>query len=272
VISTAKEKDLDLARAAAVEAGRAIMQWFGKKHEVTYKSPDQPLTHADLESDRILHERLLGGRPTYGWLSEESADQPDRLTREYVWIVDPIDGTRSFIAGRPEFAISIALAENGTPVVGVVSNPATGELFWAIRGLGAFDDAGQRLHVSTTPAAEGATLIASRSELAANEFTDFGDEWRITPLGSTAYKLAHIAAGHGDVFLSRGPKSEWDTCAGELIVHEAGGRVTDLQGRAIQYNQPDPRLVGVVGTNGLLHETVLNIIVGRSAELPEEGK
>jgi myo-inositol-1(or 4)-monophosphatase len=252
--------ELKLACSAAFEAGLAIMRSFGTRPNVRYKSPDQPVTEADVEADLILHKRLQGARPHYGWLSEESADSPDRLLCEHVWIVDPIDGTRSFLGGRPEFAISIALAQNGAPVVGVVANPATGEFFWAVAGGGAFDGQGNRLHVSNTPAPQGATLMASRGELAADEFIDFGHEWRITPMGSTAYKLAHIATGHGDVFLSRGPKSEWDVCAGDLIVREAGGRVSDLHGRSIPYNQPDPHMLGVLGTNGLLHETVLRIV------------
>src|SRR5262245_24689997 len=193
-------EELQLACSAALEAGRVIMRSFGTRQKVTYKSPDQPLTAADLEADRILYERLRGFRPHYGWLSEESTDNAERLTCTHVWIVDPLDGTRSFLAGRPEFAISIALVENGAPVIGVVANPATDELFWAMTGCGAFDGQGQRLHVSGTRVPQGATLMASRRELAANEFTDFGDQWRFTPMGSTAYKLAHVAAGHGDVF------------------------------------------------------------------------
>src|SRR5262245_47489338 len=101
--------ELQLACSAAIEAGRTIMRSFGTRQKVTYKSPDQPLTNTDLEADRILYERLRGPRPDFGWLSEESTDSAERLTRTHVWIVDPLDGTRSFLAGRPEFAISIAL-------------------------------------------------------------------------------------------------------------------------------------------------------------------
>src|SRR5512135_2883144 len=124
-------EDVALAAAAALEAGRAAMSRFGSDLVVTHKAPDQPLTEADLEANRILHERLVGARPDYGWLSEETADDPERLERERVWIVDPIDGTRSFIAGRPEFSISVGVVERGRPMVGVVLNPATGELYAA---------------------------------------------------------------------------------------------------------------------------------------------
>src|SRR5690606_19400612 len=112
-VSVEPRGDLELAVSAAREAGEALMRRFGGAHEVTYKEPDQPLTAADLEADEILRARLLGARPEYGWLSEETKDAPDRLRRERVWIVDPLDGTRSYIAGRPEFAVSIGLVEAG---------------------------------------------------------------------------------------------------------------------------------------------------------------
>jgi myo-inositol-1(or 4)-monophosphatase len=266
------------------------MRVFGRPQEVVEKSPGQPLTAADLEADRVLEAELLGGRPGYGWLSEETADRPDRLAAERVWIVDPIDGTRSFIAGRPEFAISVGLAEAGRAVVGVVLNPATGEIFWAVNGGGAYlarlaqAPAGQgrvvpldqlpdpptRLAVTRRSLAEEVTIFASRSEIAAGEFEPWGGgagvagRWRIEPVGSTAYKLARIAAGAGDIFLSRGPKSEWDLCAGALIVEEAGGRATDLHGAPLRYNRPDPRVRGILATNGLVHAELLEFV----AELP----
>ena len=261
-------RELEVAREAAREAGRAVMRTFGTRQAVVYKSPDQPQTAADLEADSILQEMLLGAFPDYGWLSEETVDRPDRLGHTRVWIVDPIDGTRSYVAGRPEFAISIALAQQGRAVVGIVTNPATNELFYAVHDEGAFRDDGTPLHVSRTRTTAGAVLIASRSELKANEFTGFGSEWSISPMGSTAYKLALIAAGSADVFLSRGPKSEWDVCAGDLIVREAGGLVTDLQGHTLRYNQPDPYVHGTLASNGLLHETVLGMI----PKMPRTGK
>ncbi len=253
-------EELELARAAAEEAGRAIMRAFGSKHTVTYKSPDQPQTLADLEADRILHRILLGAYPEYGWLSEETVDRPDRLERARVWIVDPIDGTRNYLAGRPEFTISIGLAEHGKAVLGVITNPATNELFWAVQGRGAFSADGRRLQVSRKAVPAGATLVASRGELKAKDFQDFDSEWRFLPLGSTAYKLARVASGGADVFLSRGPKCEWDVCAGDLIVREAGGQVTDLHGRPLHYNQPDPYVHGILGSNGLLHEHVSRMV------------
>lgn len=273
-----RTRDLAAVIAAVGEAGEAIMRAFGGPHEVAHKTPDQPVTAADLEADRIVRRILGEARPEYGWLSEETADRPDRLEARRVWIVDPIDGTRSYIAGIPEFAISVGLAEAGRAVLGVVYNPAKSELYTAIRGRGAYlatleagrttsavaeelaHAPGRRLSVTRGSSADQVVLLASRSEIAAGEFDPFAGEWRVEPTGSTAYKLARIAAGVGDVFLSRGPKSEWDVCAGELLVEEAGGRATDLDGSEFRYNRPDPQVHGVLASNGRMHDYVLGVV------------
>ena len=261
--STEYRVDLDLAIGAARAAGEGVMRAFRTGQEVRYKGPEQPVTDADLEADRVLHEILLGGRPEYGWLSEETKDSPERLSKRRLWVVDPIDGTNSFVKGRPEFAISIGLVDEGVAVVGVVFNPATGELYHAARGGGAFRG-GAPIHVSATADdAEVRTVLASRWEIGRGEFERFADRWTVTPLGSTAYKMAKVADGTGDVFVSAGPKAEWDVCGAEVVITEAGGRVTDLQGRPLRYNQPDPAWRGVAATNGRLHDAVL--VVTREA-------
>jgi myo-inositol-1(or 4)-monophosphatase len=253
--------DLALAIDATRRAGDVVMGFFGRDLVVEHKSPGQPLTEADLAADRLLQELLMGARPEYGWLSEETMDRPDRLQRRRVWIVDPIDGTRSFIARLPEFSISVALAEDGAAVVGVVYNPARDELFYAVRGGGASlslgGAAGVTLRVSERGIDEPVTMLASRSEIAVGEFDSFRDGWAVAPGGSTAYKLAGVAAGRGEAFLSRGPKSEWDICAGVLLVSEAGGRTTDVNGAAPQFNRPDPYVHGILAASDKLHEAVL---------------
>jgi myo-inositol-1(or 4)-monophosphatase len=252
--------DLELAWSAVAAAGEAVMRWFGSALEVTFKEPGQPLTAADLEADRILRERLLSGSPEYGWLSEETADRPDRLARDRVWIVDPIDGTRSFIGGRPEFAISVGLAERGRAILGIVSNPASGEIFWALEGGGAYrrGRGGAEARLQMQADAGPRSLLVSRSELAAGEFDPFRDSWQVLPLGSTAYKLARVAAGAGSAFVSRGPKSEWDVCAGALLVQEAGGVVTDLDGRPIGYNRADPYVHGIAAGSAADHAALID--------------
>ena len=262
--------DLELALGAARAAGGPIMAAFRTDAEVRHKGPDQPVTDADLEADALLRERLGSARPGYGWLSEESLDRPERLERDRVWIVDPIDGTRSYVAGYPEFAVSVALAEAGEPVIGVIYNPAAAHVVWATEDGGAWsvepwdDDAGDPVRLELT-AGDGAatTLLASRSELSRGEFEPFEASWTIQEVGSTAWKLAGAAMGRG-AYISRGPKSEWDVAAGALIVAEAGGVVTDLEGRAIGLNRPEPYVHGVVAGRADVHARLL----ARARSLP----
>lgn len=265
--------DLRLALSAVTAAGRVVMETFGTDPEVRHKSPDQPVTEADLAADALLKERLLNAHPDDGWLSEESADRPARLERRRVWIVDPIDGTRSFIAGYREFGISVALTESGAAVVGVIYNPARDHMVWATAGGGAFGlerwtafgDDPDRAMAAATPldagAGPGGLLLASRSERKAGEFDAFEGDWAIRELGSTAWKMAASAMGRG-AYISRGPKSEWDVAAGGLIVSEAGGVATDLRGRPFRFNRPDPSVYGVVAGAPAEHGRLLEAAGG----------
>ena len=264
---SAHRADLELALTAVAEAAGPIMAVFRTDPEVRHKGPDQPVTEADLAADALLRERLAGARPGYGWLSEESLDSGTRLERDRVWIVDPIDGTRSYIEGYREFAVSVALAERGRPVVGVVYNPAAAHVVWAVADAGArslegwdgtlpTDDAGERLALAASGEAPDTTLLASRSERADGEFEPFTDGWSIREVGSTAWKMAGVALGRG-AYISRGPKSEWDVAAGELIIREAGGAVTDLRGERIVLNRPEPYVHGVVAGRPGAHRRLL---------------
>lgn len=255
--------DLDLAIRAARAAGEEVMRFFGGDGEVRYKEPGQPVTEADLAADRILREMLLGGRPEYGWLSEETADSPDRLERSRVWVVDPIDGTRSFVDGKPEFAVSVGLAVDGLPLLGVVFNPARGELYHAHRGGGAFLN-GEPVRVGRRDGARP-VAVASGFEVEHGAFAPFREEWEIRILGSTTLKMVAVADGTADVYLSPGVKKEWDVCAADLIVREAGGRVTDLAGADIAYNRPEPYVTGALVTGDVPHGAVL-------ARVPAEGR
>jgi myo-inositol-1(or 4)-monophosphatase len=252
--------DLDLAIRAVRAAGEAVLPAFRAGVEVRFKGPEQPVTDADLEADRILHDVLLGERPDYGWLSEETKDTPERLGKARLWVVDPIDGTNSFVEGYAEFAISVGLVDRGRAVVGVVLNPATGELYHAVAGGGAFLN-GAPIHVSRTDeAAELRRIAASRWEMGRGEFDRFTAPWQVSPLGSTAYKMAKVAEGCVDVFVSAGPKAEWDVAGAAVIVAEAGGRVTGPTGAALRYNQPDPAWRGIVASNGLLQKAAMDVL------------
>lgn len=252
------QADLDLAIRAARQAGEVIMGYYKEEYEVREKGAGNPVTDADLEADGILKRMLLAERPEDGWLSEETKDSPARLSRNRVWIVDPIDGTKEFIKGIPQFAISIALAVEGEISVAVILNPARKELFTAVRG-GGVQLNGNPVRVTDCADLPEATILASRSEVARGEFDRFKD-YTIEPIGSIAYKMAMIGAGMADLTFTLTPKNEWDFAAGSLLVTEGGGEVRVLGGHPQTFNQSDPLVQGVAATNARLFEPVMTLI------------
>lgn len=252
------EKEKTCALTAARAAGTIIRATYTTDYTVDYKGKDSPVTVADRDANQKIHEILQGEFPDYGWLSEETADSPARLSCQRVWVVDPMDGTKEFIQKIPEFAVSIALVEDGVPILGVAYNP-TGRLFWAVRGQGAWCE-GQRLHVSRTAQLAAATVLSSRSETKRGEWTAFESLFQTRPTGSAAYKLSLVASGEADATFTLVPKNEWDICAGTLLVEEAGGTVTHLNGQLVVFNQPKTLLTGLVASNGLLHPQLLDLL------------
>jgi myo-inositol-1(or 4)-monophosphatase len=233
-------RELQVALDAAQEAGDILLRHYRSGTESWEKSEDNPVTLADLESDKAIVARLRTAFPDDGVLSEESLSDPARAEKRRVWIVDPMDGTKEFTKKIPEFAVSIALAENGEPVMGVVRNPAADVTVWASKGDGTFRD-GRPVRVSSVARLEDSVMIASRTEISRDKFEDhegwFGE---IRPVGSIAWKLACIACGEGDLNISLAPKNEWDVCAGDVLVREAGGIYTAFDGSTRSYNQVDP--------------------------------
>src|SRR5581483_7603732 len=180
--------------------------------DAEYKAGHDPVTQADRGLDSLLREKLL--RPGEGWLSEESADNLSRLERERVWVVDPLDGTREFVEGVPEFCVSIALVESGQAVAGGICNPATNEVFLGAKDSGVTYN-GAPVGVSQRKTLREAVVLASRSETRRGEWDRFKNApFKIQPTGSVAYKLARVAAGLADATFTLKPKHEWDIAAG----------------------------------------------------------
>ena len=231
------QKALEIAIQAAKEAGKIVMGYYRSSYDIREKSTNNPVTTADLMANHQIREIIYHVFPDDGWLSEETKDSPDRLTKSRVWVVDPIDGTEEFIAGVPEFAISIALVVEGIPVIGVLYNPATAELFYADTGGGAFCN-GTPIRCSPCRNLKQALMLVSQTEhrkgLLAGLIPLVAE---IQYIGSVTYKLARIAAGQGDLYVTVRPKNEWDFCAGDLILREAGGVLWDREGRTIRYNK-----------------------------------
>ena len=227
----------NLAVEASREAGTCILNYYKADYEIRDKSYHNPVTTADHAANDKLKEILLGEYPDYGWLSEETVDSPDRLDKEYVWIVDPLDGTKEFIEGVPHFVVSIALVKNEQPIMGVLYNPVTEELFTAERGKGAFLN-GDQIYCVSKVSVEEMVILNSRSETLRGLWQPYKDVFKeLRPIGSVAYKLGLTAAGKADIFASLRPKNEWDICAGNCIINEAGGKLIDLHGNPRIYNQ-----------------------------------
>ncbi len=244
-------RELKVALTAASEAAAILMRHFAGPSESWEKSEDNPVTHADLEADRAIGAHLSRAFPEDGMLSEETADQASRRRCRRAWIIDPMDGTKEFVARIPEFAVSIALAEAGEPVAGVVLNPAAGVAVLGSRGGGAWRATwargeigpATRVAVSRCARLSEAVVIASRTEISRGQLEPYAKWFReVRPMGSIAWKLASVASGHGDLNVSLAPKSEWDVCAGDLLLREAGGVYLSFDGARRIYNQPDPRI------------------------------
>lgn len=259
------KRELAAARKAALEAGRILRRhWRERGYELGSKGHDNPVTSADLEADRALRSLLQKSFPDYGWLSEESADDRSRLGCSRVWIVDPLDGTKEFISGIPEFAVAIALTEGGTPILGVTYNPIKRELFWAARGMGCHLGK-RRIRVTRTRLLRRAVVLASRSETARGEWRELEKALKVRPTGSVAYKLALVAAGRADATFTRTPKHEWDIASGAALVTEAGGRMTDIDGNELRFNKPVTKLEGAIASNGILHAALIKIAAAEKA-------
>jgi myo-inositol-1(or 4)-monophosphatase len=243
----AYERELEVALAAAREAGDIVRRHYEEGTRAWEKSEDNPVTLADLEADAAIRERLSEAFFNDGILSEETTSDGSRLANRRVWIVDPMDGTKEFTRRIPEFAVSIAFTEDGEPVVGVIHNPVAGVTVWATRGGGTFRD-GKAVRVSTCSRLEEAVVIASRTEISRNQFASYEDWFgELRPVGSIAWKLACIACGDGDLNISFAPKNEWDVCAGDLLVREAGGVYTDFDGATRRYNQAETLVAAGMG-------------------------
>ncbi len=269
------ERERAVAEAAAREAGAIVKRYYEKPIEQVAKSDkgagreENWLTQADSESDELLKERLLGAFPDYGWLSEETRDSPERLTKERVWIVDPLDGTREFTLRVPEFCVCVALVENGKPVVGVEYNPATNRMYSAARGAGTTLN-GSPARVSKQAHVALAHVMASRSEDKRGEWEPFKPYCHVELTGSVAYKLAELSVGNGDATFTLTPKNEWDICAGTILVEEAGGKVTGLDGEPLVFNRRSPLRPGMIASNGLLHDGLMALIEAHGSEVKKK--
>jgi myo-inositol-1(or 4)-monophosphatase len=224
---------------AAKEAGEIGLRYARDGARVFNKADKSPVTEADLAIDAHLAKRLRGVSSAIGWLSEEAVDSDERLSKRQVWVLDPIDGTRGFIAGNGEWVISAALVEDGSPLAGVLFRPSTGDLYSAGRGLGAFKN-GSAIGVSSGTLAQTRTIASAKPMFDAVRQDLPRQAERAARLSSLALRIAYVAEGRFDAGFASGASHDWDIAAADIILSEAGGRLSTFRGQDVVYNRPDP--------------------------------
>lgn len=265
--------EMEFASRVAREAATIVTTFYVGSSEVEYKSADEPVTEADRSANQHIVNRIRETFPDDGILSEESKDDLIRLEKERVWIVDPLDGTKEFIARNGEFSIMIGLAINGKAALGVVMQPDPGLLYVGGIGIGAYlyeaDDEPIQLNVSDTAFVNRMVLVSSRSHR--QQIVDtIRRRLKITServSGSVGLKVGLIARRLADLYIHPSPGcKEWDLCAPCALLEAAGGTMSDCWGNPLVFNQRDVRAHnGVVATNGQLHDQVISV-VGRVCE------
>ena len=256
--------DLPLLVEAARSASKIAMRFWQTDMQVDYKDGGSPVSEADFAVDTYLRETLMAARPDYGWLSEETEDSPDRLGKSRVFVVDPIDGTRAYVAGEKTWAVSIAVVENGQPTAGVVYLPVRDKLYTAAIGQGAHLN-GAQIRSGTATDPKGAQILANKKAV--------DPKWWAAPvLGakrhwrpSLAYRFCLVAEARFDAVLTISDAYEWDIAAGILIAGEAGATTTDRDGAQIQFNAKSPKAPGVFTAPPGLHNRLIALYTGRAA-------
>jgi myo-inositol-1(or 4)-monophosphatase len=259
--------DPQAIQAVAEEAGRiALGMWPGAGHapRCWEKAPGNPVCEADIAVDGFLRESLGALLPEAGWLSEETVDHPERLDRGLCWLVDPVDGTRDFVAGRAGWAVSIALASAGRPILGILAAPARGET-WIARAGGGATRNGLALVASNRTTLEGARMPMDQHPPAGVPLVP------VAKPNSIALRMAMVASGEADLLATWRWGYEWDIAAAALIAEEAGALVSDSHGAPLAFNKPDPRAFGVLVSAPAIHEAARALVAPATAKALRAG-
>ena len=249
----------DIAEIAA-EAGRIALGRCGTDYNRWEKEPGHPVCDIDLMVDTFLREQLNALDPQAGWLSEETADESDRIERRRVWVVDPIDGTRDYLRGRPGWSVSVALVEDRAVRYGVLAAPAREELWTAEQGKGAWRN-GRPIRVSSRTAFQGSRVPADSLPKVDQDLV------MVAKPNSIALRIAMVAAGEADLLATLRWGREWDIAAAALIAQEAGATVTGALGQPLTFNSPDASAFGVLATTPGIHEAAVERLRDRAMEL-----
>lgn len=260
------DKELEIAKKLAVAAGAILLEYFEKSVSVDWKAPGDPVTAADREANQLIVTSLRQEFPQHGVLSEEEEDDLDRLQRTHVWMIDPMDGTREFIDHREDFAVQIGLVSGGTPILGVVYQPAKNKLYYAAAGMGTHLETSEgtaQLKVSAEHTAARMTMAVSRSHRSArvDAIREQLNIKETIAMGSVGLKVGLVCEGRAHLYIHPGGRTKlWDTCAPEAILREAGGKMTDVSNKPLQYDTQEQRnLNGLVATNGVIHDRAVQV-------------
>ncbi len=252
--------DLALLEAACRAGGEIARRRFQEGCKSWSKQGGSPVTEADLEVDAYLRRTLTGARPDYGWLSEESVDDRSRLSHDVLFIVDPIDGTVAFLKGRAHFTVCAAVVRGGVAVAGVVYNPLLDHLYSAQTGGGATCN-GAPIHVSACHGMTGCAMLGDRVMLTRPPWP----QMRVETRNSVAYRVALVADGSFDATVSLSAKRDWDLAAADIILREAGGMITDREGKSLIFNGPDAVQTTMVAAGARLHGEIISHLEERAA-------
>ena len=257
-----KIPELDIAIKAAQEASNVILDIYQKDYNISTKTDNSPVTDADLESNKIINKILSNTK--YSILSEEDVDDQSRLSKDMIWIVDPLDGTSDFIDKTGEFTIMIALTQNKKPILGVIAWPTEKTLFVAQKNCGAFrysNDKWDKISVTKIENLSKCRTIGSRHHLSDKE-KEFIKKIGIKDFSSigSSLKVGKISSGEAEVYITTTNKmKEWDTAASYCIITEAGGKMTDMLGNELTYNNKNVyHQNGILVTNGFIHNKIVN--------------
>ena len=249
--SILNDQFLNLIFKAVIDSGNIALKLGDNALEVSYKSINQPVTNADLQINDYLRDFCNKNTPEFGWISEESKDDHSRKSREYFWCLDPIDGTRSYIERKSEYTIALALMKKNEPILGIVYNPKTEEIFHATTNSVAYCNK-KKIKVTKNNNLEKLNIAISSSEMKNFDLYNLNYK-KLLKIGSIAYKTVLVAKGEIDVTLSFTKKNDWDLAAANLILDKAGGLTTTITGQSIEFNTDDLKISSVLSSNGRIH-------------------
>ncbi|MBL1420983.1 MAG: 3'(2'),5'-bisphosphate nucleotidase CysQ [Alphaproteobacteria bacterium] len=245
------------------EAGQIGLSYFGKNIKNWQKPDDTPITEADLAVNDFLDARLKALMPKFGWLSEETVDNLERQNCEYIWVVDPIDGTKAFIKGLAEWVVSVAIVKDNRPILGLIYDPIAQILYFAQHGHGAYIINEEKQRVKIQPSdrdnVHEANILAYKFHFdrMTTRSNYIWPNMQYQIVNSMAMRVALVACGEFDAMVSFTIKGEWDIAAADIIIHEAGGMITDGLGQMLVYNKAEPSLPHMVAAGAKLHPNII---------------